>query len=150
MIEFFAFLVVALLVFGYIQDKISTYTTKSGATTQNYYTQNNVYIQNNYGGKPEAHTSRVWRKLGYEVNYGESYAYKYYGNEIYTEDQVSRVSGYHGGYLSSNQKKVKSLGGALVRKSGSKQKAKQILVDSYDFDEDTAKYAVGYRGHKSW
>jgi hypothetical protein len=150
MIEFFAFLVVALFVFGYIQDKKSTVTAKSRTTTQNYYTQNNVYIQNNYVGKPEAHTSRVWERLDYKVNYGESYAYKYYGNEIYTEDQVSRISSSHDAYLSSNQKKVKSLGGALVGKTGSKQKAKQILVDRYDFDEDTAKYAVGYHGTKSW
>jgi len=56
--------------------------------SNNYYTQNNIYIQNNYGTKAEAHTKRVWKRLGYEVRYGERYAYKYYGNEIYMEDQV--------------------------------------------------------------
>ena len=96
------------------------------------------------------HTIRVWKKLGYEVNYGESYLYKYYGNEIYTEEQVRKISSSHGGHLCSNQKKVKSLGTALVRKSGSKQKAKSILVNHYGFDEDTAKYGAGFKGYINW
>ena len=119
------------------------------SSVHNNYTQNNVYIQNNYGNKPEAHTSKVWKRLGYEVSYGENYAYKYYGNEIYTEGQVRKVSNAYGGQLSSNQKKVKTLGTALVKKSGSKQKAKNILVDHYGFDEDTAKYGAGFRGYNN-
>ena len=144
--EFIVFLVVIVIIFGYFQDKDESKKN----TIHNHYTQNNVYIQNNYGAKPEAHTSRVWEKLGYEVNYGESYSYKFYGNEIYTEDQVRRTSGFTSRHLSSNQKKVKSLGTALVRKSGSKQKAKNILVNHYGFDEDTAKYGAGFKGYNNW
>ena len=84
-------LLIALVIIGFViaqfipVKKCSRYIETKPC---NYYTQNNVYIQNNYGIKPEAHTERVWKRLGYEVRYGESYAYKYYGNEIYTEDQV--------------------------------------------------------------
>ena len=41
-------------------------------------------------GDVEAHTEKVWERKGYIVKHGESYAYKFYGNEIYTEDQVIR------------------------------------------------------------
>ncbi len=144
--EFIVFLVVIVIIVGYYQDK----NNSEKNTIHNYNTQNNVYIQNNYGSKPEAHTIRVWERLGYEMNYGEIYAYKYYGNEIYTEDQVRKISSSYGGGLSSNQKKVKSLGTALVKKSGSKQKAKNILVNHYGFDEDTAKYGAGFSGYSNW
>jgi hypothetical protein len=56
----------------------------------NVYIQNNVYVQyNNYSSKSEAHTEAVWKRKGYSVKYGETYAYKHYGNEIFTEDQVT-------------------------------------------------------------
>ncbi len=42
----------------------------------------------NSSNKSEGHTARVWEKMGYTVKYGETYAYKFYGNEIFTEDQV--------------------------------------------------------------
>jgi len=120
--------IIAALYGVYQNENTSLGKKQTQSSVHNHYTQNNVYIQNNYCYKPEAHTARVWKKLGYRVSHGESYAYKYYGNEIYTEDQVRKISSSYGGCLSSNQKKVKSLGIALVKKSGSKQKAKNILV----------------------
>ena len=142
--------IIAVLYGVFQNEKTSLGKKKMQSSVHNHYTQNNVYIQNNYGYKPEAHTVRVWKRLGYELSDGESYSYKYYGNEIYTEDQVRKISSSYGGQLSSNQKKVKSLGTALVRKSGSKHKARNILVDHYGFDEDTAKYGAGFSGYSNW
>ncbi len=117
------FIIAAL--YGVFQNKNTSLGKKqTQSSVHNHYTQNNVYIQNNYGSKPEAHTIRVWERLGYEVSYGESYAYKYYGNEIYTEDQVRKISSSYGGHLSSNQKKVKSLGIALVKNLDQNKKQK--------------------------
>ena len=148
--ELLIILFMVAVLYAIFQNKNSSLQEKTQTDIHNNYTQNNVYIQNNYSSKPEAHTEKVWERLGYKVNYGESYTYKYYGNEIYTEDQVRKMAGSHGGYLSSNQKKVKSLGIALVKKSGSKQKAKNILVNHFAFDEDTARYGAGFRGYNNW
>ena len=54
--------------------------------------QNNVYIHNDYSNKSQGHTEKVWREKGYEVNYGEVYSYMYFGNKIFKNNQVSRVS----------------------------------------------------------
>jgi len=63
----------------------------SKAIVHNTYIQNNIYVQNNYGsGKLEGHTEKVWKRKGYSLKYGETYAYKHYGNEIFTEDQVKK------------------------------------------------------------
>jgi hypothetical protein len=149
--ELIVILFIVVVIYGFFQnEKTSLDKKQTQSSVHNHYTQNNIYIQNNYGSKPEAHTAKVWKRLGYKVNYGESYAYKYYGNEIYTEDQVRKISGSSNGHLSSNQKKVKSLGTALVKKHGSKQKAKSILVNHYGFDEDTAKYGAGFSGYSNW
>ncbi|MCD8477902.1 MAG: hypothetical protein LRY68_08420 [Sulfurospirillum sp.] len=45
---------------------------------------------------------------------------------------------------------MKTLGNALVEKCGSKREAKDILVEKYGFDEDTARYAAGYKGYNNW
>lgn len=126
----------------------------------NYYTQNNVYIQqNNYRNKStdenKGHSAKVWKRMGYKVRYGETYSYKFYGNEIFTPDQVERIGSYNEPLrlengLSKNQKQAKQLGYSLVNKCGSKRKAKDILVEKYGFDENTAKYATGYRGYENW
>ena len=156
--EVIVVLIILALIYGAFQDKNSSVSKRQNKSSiHNHYTQTNIYVQNNFGTKVEAHTSKVWKELGYEVIYGERYAYKYFGREIYTENQVRSVGNQHNRYalsvnnhLSSNQKKVKSLGYTLVNKYGSKQKAKNILIDHYDFDEDTAKYATGYQSHRDW
>ena len=60
----------------------------------NYYIQNNIYIQNNdnSSSKSKGHTARIWERKGYRVKYGETYAYKHYGNEVFTEDQVIKIT----------------------------------------------------------
>ncbi len=52
------------------------------------------------------HTEKVWERLGYRVIDGEIYTYKMYGNEIYTPDQVEKVSAQHG-YSQSETKGLK-------------------------------------------
>ncbi len=116
--EFIIFIIVVAVLFEYFQnkDKPTSQTENSNLDSSrnnivarsnfgqdaepttvihNHYTQNNVHIQNNYSGKVEAHAEHVWEKLGFEVKYGESYAYKHFGNEIYTEDQVRRITNQH-------------------------------------------------------
>ena len=63
---------------------------------------------------------------------------------------INRTSNSNFDGLTKNQKKVKTLGQALVSKVCSKKKAKDILVKKYNFKESTAKYAAGYKGYKDW
>ena len=113
----------------------------------NYYIQNNVSIQkNDYTKNPDElkdHTKRIWKKLGYEVNYGETYSYKMYGQKIYTPEQVSKIS--------SHDYKIKysktGLANKLLENTGSKRMAKDILVEEYDIVESEAKKLVGYKGY---
>ncbi len=60
----------------------------------NYYIQNNIYIQNNDNSSSQSkgHTARVWERKGYRVKYGETYAYKHFGNEVFTVDQVIKIT----------------------------------------------------------
>ncbi len=100
------------------------------------------------------HTAAVWERLGYQVKAGESYSYKHYGREIFTPNQVIKAGQYRNRIassgLSEKQLKVKTLGLALVESTGSKRAAKDILVNDYGFSENTAKYAVGYRGYDDY
>lgn len=100
------------------------------------------------------HTEKVWNKLGYEVKPGETYDYKFYGREIFKPHQVQKIGNYRNRIaspgLSENQLKVKTIGLALVEKTGSKRAAKDILVEKYGFDEQTAKYATGYDGYRDY
>lgn len=100
------------------------------------------------------HTEKVWNKLGYEVKPGETYDYKFYGREMFKPYQVQKIGSYRNRIaspgLSENQLKVKTIGLALVEKTGSKRAAKDILVEKYDFDEETAKYAAGYNGYRDY
>lgn len=100
------------------------------------------------------HSEKVWNKLGYEVKPGETYDYKFYGREIFKPHQVQKIGCYRNRIaspgLSENQLKVKTIGLALVEKTGSKRAAKDILVEKYDFDEQTAKYAAGYNGYRDY
>lgn len=36
----------------------------------------------------EGHTYEKWQELGYQVKKGEKAAYRFYGNNIFTRDQV--------------------------------------------------------------
>lgn len=36
----------------------------------------------------KGHTYNKWQELGYQVKKGETAAYRYYGNNIFTRDQV--------------------------------------------------------------
>lgn len=116
-------------------------STKKHSKNKNY--------ENNGG-----HSKRVWEQLGYSIKPGEIYAYKYYGNEIFKPCQVERKVSYRKQVarsgLTENQLKVKTLGSALVKRTGSKRTAKDILVEEYGFDENTAKYAAGYRGYDDY
>ena len=144
--------------------EVSTINTKTDYTAKddndkstitNIYIQQNTFniqVNNNNSKKGSGgHAKKGWKERGYRVKDGESYAYKHFGNEIYTQNQVVAIASHNSVLslegLSKNQKKVKILGQALLEKVGSKRIAKDILVRDYDFDEETAKYAVGYRGY---
>ena len=139
-----------------IEKKENRQTVINNHYTQNVYVQqNNIYEKSKSKNENSSHTEKVWKRLGYRIKYGEIYSSNYFGNKLFTPNQVEKV-----GYcrktlkvesnLSKNQKKVKQLGNFLVNKHGSKRKAKDILVDSYGFDERTAKYAAGYTGYDNW
>jgi len=108
----------------------------------NYYVQNNVYIQqNNYHNKSEDenkdHSEKVWKRLGYKVKYGETYSYKFYGNEIFKPNQVERIGSNHVKYSESG------LARKLLNDTGSKKHTIDILVDSYGIPVNRAKFLVG-------
>lgn len=114
--------------------------------TNNYNTQNIVNVQvNNYSNTSSKkspnkdHTEKIWNEMGYEVKYGESYSYKFYGNKIYTPDQVKKNSSY------SIKYSRRGLASKLLANTGSKKMAKNILVDQYGVNESEAKRLVGYK-----
>ena len=129
-----------------IKDKQESYSQTT--PVNNYYVQNNYYIQqNNYSKSKSAdenkdHTAKVWKKLGYRVKAGESYAYKFYGNEIYKPNQVELDSTY------SIRYSKEGLAKKLLRNTGSKYMAQKILVNEYGVSEYEAKNLVGYRPSK--
>lgn len=147
-----------------IYPKINEEKTEPTTIVNNYYVQNNIYIKQEQTSKANSynelsdHSEKVWKRLGYKIKYGESYAYRMYGKAIYKPHQVERIGTSSQKLLSidseygltKNQAKVKRLGYSLVNKCGSKKIAKDILIEKYDFDEDTAKYAVGYLGYNDW
>lgn len=94
----------------------------------------------------DGHTEDEWQRIGLKVNRKHySYNRSYYS---FKETEPKSYSQFDG--LSPNQRKVKILGSALVSKTGSKRRAKDILVDYYNFPENTAKYATGYSGFHDW
>lgn len=120
--------------------------SKETSVVNNYYVQQNIYVQQNYQHHKSSktnkdHSEKVWNELGYSVKRGETYAYKFYGNEIYTPDQVVKSS--------SNRVKYSEDGLAtkLLNNTGSKKMAKDILVREYGYNESNAKALVGYRGY---
>ncbi|WP_044411869.1 hypothetical protein [Thiomicrospira microaerophila] len=124
-------------------------------TKRNYLTNSDVSVFRDYeysydrvkkkNTELSDHSAEVWRRMGYRVKSGEAYAYRFYGREIYTPDQVVSINDYTG--LTRNQKRVKVLGSTLVAKTGSKAAAKTLLIEHYGFKESTAKYATGYKGY---
>lgn len=126
----------------------------------NYFIKNELHIHNTTQTSSDKeckdHTEKIWKELGYCIKSGETCSYKLYGREVFTPEQVVK-KGVHAYYpelpgtgRTKNQKKVKALGFSLVKKYGSKRKAKIILIEEYDFDEDTAKYATGYQGYDDY
>lgn len=116
------------------------------SVVNNFYIQKNTYVQqNNYYNKSseesKGHTEKVWKRLGYSIKYGESYAYKFYGNEIFKPNQVER--------LSTNRVKYSENGLAqkLLSDTKSKKMSKDILVKEYGYSETNAKNLVGYKGY---
>mgnify|MGYP000132604392 CR=1 FL=1 len=117
-------------------------------------------VSNEYSSKRQksdsnrGHSKKVWERLGYRIKPGETYSYRYYGNEIFEPNQVEEIGKYRHQIqktgLTERQLKVKTLGSALVKKTGSKRAAKDILVSEYGFEENTAKYAVGYHGYNDY
>jgi len=112
---------------------------ENNTTINNYYTQNNIYVQqNNYSKKSKSkdtstdHSEKVWNKLGYRIKRGESYSYKFYGNMIFTPDQVEKIGSYKVQYSETGLAKK------LLKDTGSKSHAKDILVHNYGLSKSKA------------
>lgn len=106
----------------------------------NYYTQNNTYVQqNNYYKKSKSkdenkdHSEKKWKELGYRIKNGETYSYKYYGKEIFTQEQVEKIGSYQIRYSKTGLAKK------LLNDTGSKSHTKDILVENYGLSETKAK-----------
>jgi hypothetical protein len=56
------------------------------------------------------HTRAVWARMGYQVKYGESPAYTYYGNCVYLPSQVLRVQ-----QLFTSNQRISGEGGHTAR-----------------------------------
>jgi len=96
---------------------------------------------------PKIELPQEREELGLKV----STKYKTATKKHYTFNEIE-VSAYTLKYphLTKNQRKVKILGGALVKRVKSKKRAAQILINQYGFKENTAEYAVGYEGYHDW
>jgi hypothetical protein len=94
-----------------------------------------------HAGIDHQNKMKVEKQSGSEKTYSKELAQTNHVYDGYSQEYA---------YRTKNQKKVKSLGYSLVEKTGSKRKAKDILVDKYGFDEDTAKFAAGYKGYENW
>jgi len=137
-----------------LSPKVSSYTKRDDyclderverPAVHNHYTQN-IYVQqtNHYhtsSKDSKDHTAKVWKELGYSVKYGETYAYKFYGKEIFTHDQVQRMAANRVKYSEDG------LANKLLSDTGSKKMAKDILVANYGYSQSDAKSLVGYRGY---
>lgn len=128
----------------YEQEKES----KKSQTINIYNTQNIINVYESPSSKSKSryskntdHTKNVWKKLGYKIKYGETYSYKFYGNEIFTPDQVESIKSTLYVHTSEN-----GLAHKLVSNTKSKRIAKDILVDEYGYTESEAKKLVGYKG----
>ena len=88
-----------------IIEKKKNNTSTQNVIINNYYTQNTLNVQvNHFSHKSKKsphrdHTEKVWNEIGYRVKDGETYSYKMYGKEIYTPEQVEKISNTQIGYL---------------------------------------------------
>lgn len=112
---------------------------ESHTVINNYYTQNNSYVQQNqYYKKSKSkdenkdHSEKIWKELGYRIKNGETYSYKFYGNKIFKPNQVEKIGSYQIRYSEH------SLAKKLLNDTGSKNHAKDILVESYGLSETKA------------
>ena len=120
------------------KEESTQYVEPEKTTINNYYTQNNTYVQqNNYNLKSNEenkdHSERVWNRLGYKIKQGETYSYKFYGNEIYTPEQVEQIECNQVKYSESGLTKK------LLKDTKSKSLTQKILVDSYGLSKSEAK-----------
>lgn len=75
------------------------------------------------------HSEKVWNKLGYKVKNGEKCSYKFYGNEIFTPEQVERNISYKVKYSEIGLTKK------LLENTCSEELTKQILIEKYGLNE---------------
>lgn len=65
------------------------------AVTNSNYTKNTTYVQQNNhklsNDELKDHSKSVWEGMGYSVKSKERYAYKMYGKEIFTPNQVQKT-----------------------------------------------------------
>ena len=121
----------------------STLTPKISTHKVEPSQENNFEYENYSNG----HSAKVWEEIGLKVSpkYKTS-TKKYYS---FKEIDVSALS-FKYPHLTKNQRKVKILGDAIVKKVKSKKHASQILINQYSFKKSTAEYAVGYDGYHDW
>jgi hypothetical protein len=127
-------------------DEPGPLTTRSKPTTNlvKVEPENNFEYENYYYN--DGHTESEWESIGLKVEK----KYRSTGRQYYTFPQTESKSYAKYSWLTPNQRKVKILGDALVSRTKSKRRAKDILVNQYDFKENTAKYAAGYEGYHDW
>lgn len=113
---------------------------------KNYYTQNVYVQQNNYYNNSKSedenkdHSEKVWKRLGYKIKNGETYSYKFYGNKIFTPDQVEKIGSHYQIKYSET-----GLTKKLLKDTGSKAHTKNILIDNYGVSESRANKLVGWK-----
>ena len=124
------------------EPKTNSTPQEEKATVNNIFIQQNtinIQVNNNQTNKGSGgHTKKIWQKLGYKVKYGESYAYKFYGNEIYRPEQVESISTNYVKYSE------RGLIEELLRKTKSKYMTQKILVEQYGYPEVKAKKLLNY------
>lgn len=125
------------------KDEVKPPSKKSTETELDSSSENNFDHECYHNG----HSVKEWEDIGLKVsNKYKKTTKKYYS---FNEIEVSAFSLKYP-HLTSNQRKVKILGGALVKRVKSKKHASQILINQYGFKKSTAEYAVGYEGYHDW
>ncbi|MEA1915145.1 MAG: hypothetical protein U9N30_07495, partial [Campylobacterota bacterium] len=85
------------------------------------------------------HSARVWKRLDYKIKYAESYSYKFYGNKIFTPEQVEKIgSNYQIKYSETG------LTRKLLKDTGLKQLTKKLLINNYGLSRSKANELVLY------
>ena len=72
-----------------------------GLAHQKQYSSSHKYLnqvkkkkttKSTWNKNEKGHTAKVWNRKGYQIKQGENYSYKYYGNLVYTREQVEKES----------------------------------------------------------